>query len=290
MAKVSMKKANNLKAELNELADNLVTDPDELDKFVEHWTQGFHNYSLNNMLLAYKQKPDFKFLAGYKAWKQRGRQVAKGEHSIRILAPCTHKVEDEETGDDKYVVTGFRSVPVFDVSQTGVPVEGKDPETGETVKKLDMSFDDIELGAPDMVKGASKYNFSELCSVAPVPVEVAEDPTSPLSNGSTDGRWITITPKSREEPMIATLFHETAHILLGHTGAGAVADNCSQSAREIEADAVSYVVCKSLGIENDKARYYISNWGGNKEELTGRGPKILSVASRMVKKVEELGE
>lgn len=49
---------------------------------------------------------------------QFGRQVRKGEKAIRIFAPYTYKVQDvdNEKGDETRI--GFRSISVFDISQT----------------------------------------------------------------------------------------------------------------------------------------------------------------------------
>ena len=39
----------------------------------------FRSYSLNNIMLLYSQRPDATDVAGFKAWKKRGRHVKKGE-------------------------------------------------------------------------------------------------------------------------------------------------------------------------------------------------------------------
>src|SRR5229473_6579884 len=77
----------------------------------------FHDYSFGNICLIVSQRPDATQVAGYKAWQKLGRQVRKGEHGIRILAPCRVKVaETDGTGGerDAYRVVGFRAVAVFD--------------------------------------------------------------------------------------------------------------------------------------------------------------------------------
>ena len=54
----------------------------------------FHDYSFGNVCLIVSQRPDATQVAGYKAWQKLGRQVRKGEHGIRILAPCRVKVAE----------------------------------------------------------------------------------------------------------------------------------------------------------------------------------------------------
>ena len=100
----------------------------------------FHDYSFSNICLIVSQRPDATQVAGYKAWQSLGRQVRKGEHGIRILAPCRVRAgETDAMGDgrDGYRVVGFRSVAVFDVAQTDGallatldyrPLEGDVPE------------------------------------------------------------------------------------------------------------------------------------------------------------------
>lgn len=55
-----------LNEKLEEIADEVVTSPDLLLEFVNKWENGFHRYSISNIILAGSQKPDFTLLAGYK--------------------------------------------------------------------------------------------------------------------------------------------------------------------------------------------------------------------------------
>src|SRR6266849_6546178 len=60
----------------------------------------FHDYSFSNVCLIVSQRPDASRVAGYKTWQRLGRQVRKGEHGIRILAPCRIKTdESKETSE-----------------------------------------------------------------------------------------------------------------------------------------------------------------------------------------------
>lgn len=51
----------------------------------------YNNYSLNNAMLTYLQKPDASYVCGYEAWKSYGRQVKQGAVGIKILAPAFAK-------------------------------------------------------------------------------------------------------------------------------------------------------------------------------------------------------
>ena len=74
----------------------------------------FHDYSFANVCLIVSQRPDATRVAGYKTWQKLGRQVRKGEHGIRILAPCRVKVAEWEGSETErgsaFRVVGFRCV------------------------------------------------------------------------------------------------------------------------------------------------------------------------------------
>src|SRR5438552_13210709 len=73
----------------------------------------FHEYSFANVCLIVSQRPDASRVAGYKTWQRLGRQVRKGEHGIRILAPCRIKTDpSKESGEtpNAYRLVGFRAV------------------------------------------------------------------------------------------------------------------------------------------------------------------------------------
>ena len=114
---------------LEEIHDQLVAAVEGLVSS-EQWTAmlevsaRFHNYSFNNQLLICLQCPEATRVCGYRAWQRLGRQVRKGERGIEILAPCRKRVspieaEREQNGVEPIeILTGFRVVHVFDISQT----------------------------------------------------------------------------------------------------------------------------------------------------------------------------
>ena len=86
----------------------------------------FRRYSFSNMMLIAMQCPHATHVAGFRTWQQLGRQVRKGEKSIKILGYSTKKVTttDPATGEEvEDRITRFPVLSVFDVSQTdGEPV------------------------------------------------------------------------------------------------------------------------------------------------------------------------
>ena len=91
----------------------------------------FHNYSFNNELMIFLQRPDATHVAGFNRWKSLNRFVKKGEKGIAIFAPCKYRQKDEASEESHFatpsdlgsssdsdkgmhVIRGFRVVHVFD--------------------------------------------------------------------------------------------------------------------------------------------------------------------------------
>jgi len=259
---------------LDELADNICQDPDELEMFVKQWKNGFHSYSLNNTLLIWVQKPEAienPLVAGYEHWKSLGRQVKKGERSIRILAPYRKRIEDEN-GDESFIIKGFFPVSIFHVSQT---------------QTIDESEEDLldTIGCPDLISG--DVDFETIVKACPYPINIKD--SLGFSNGNTDGKTINIANKSNNAAMASTALHEWAHIALGHCQENSILfETEDKSANETAAETANFIVCSALGIDNQKSRLYIGNWGGNKEELESEGKKIASVAEKIIRAISSV--
>ena len=159
----------------------------------------FHNYSFGNILEIARQKPDATRVAGLYAWNQLGRRVMKGQKGIRILAPIIgfrRKKDDEANKDvrtqNQTVLVGFRSVYVFDVSQT----EGLElPElssrvSGDVGERMERLLDFI--AAQDIL-----LEYKE--SIAP-------------ALGISYGGKIVLLPGQTPAEEFSTLVHEVAHL------------------------------------------------------------------------------
>lgn len=74
----------------------------------------FKKYSDDNQLLLYLQGgPDLGQVSTYRGWLKQGRQVTKGQHGLKILAPRMVVKEDGTKAID-----GLRLVTLFSVDQT----------------------------------------------------------------------------------------------------------------------------------------------------------------------------
>jgi antirestriction protein ArdC len=213
----------------------------------------FHNYSFGNILEIARQKPDATRVAGFYAWNQLGRRVKKGEHGIRILAPMigVRRKKDEEAEKDirtqnQAVLVGFRAAYVFDVSQTeGNPL----PEFSERVSGNAGEYRDRLV---DFVIGQGiELEFKE--SIAP-------------ALGMSYGGKIALLPGQSSAEEFSTLVHELAHEML-HRAERRTAT--TKTVRETEAEAVAFVVGKTIGLQTNRASAdYIHLYHGNAALLT----------------------
>lgn len=269
-----------------ELVDTILTNPDELEKIINIQLasrQGFHQYSLNNIVLANWQLKSrtgetCELLAPYNKWKEikledgtkLHRNVKKGEKALRILAPYTSKftVVNEESGEEEErTVLRFKSIPVFDLSQT----EGDDFEVDFTKSKYEYTLDEI------ISRGNVKVNLSN----------------KELTRGYTNGEQIWISNNISTNRQICTYFHELAHYLLHFNEEG---ERVTRNTAELEAEAIAFLCSCFIGIKNEESPAYILNWTKNyndlerTELLKGKGSNVLKTAVQIIEdlKLNEL--
>lgn len=273
-----MAKRNEAAEHAAELIEQGVSEVFTSGKMAEYLTvmSRFHNYSARNCLLIMMQMPEATHVAGYRDWQNKfHRQVRKGEKSIRILAPISHKRTIRETNKDtgetkerEAVWYSYRAVPVFDVSQT----EG----------------DELPTLATDLLGDVD--GFSRLCdkvaACAELPVEWDVDITDPDCHGFcsyAEGR-IAIRGGMSEVQTFKTLVHETAHSILH--GNGCEQEEASRKRREVQAEGVAFVVCKALGIDSDDYSFgYLAAWGGDTKEVLAELEVIRKTANAILDKV-----
>lgn len=76
---------------------------------------------------------------GFQQWKEVGRNVKKGEKAFQILGPITKKWRNEETGEERVIVIGYKCLPVFGLEQTeGCPLPTGDPDIDKWVESLPL--------------------------------------------------------------------------------------------------------------------------------------------------------
>lgn len=225
------------------------------------------------------QRPDATLVAGFHRWKELHRWVKKGEVGIGILAPLVARKKDKSEsnadGDghkdrDRPALVGFRMVTVFDVSQT----EGKELPEFATMN-----------GDP----GEKLSRIEELVRSKGIELYYDDDLGGAL--GKSEGGKITILSSLTKAQAFATLVHELAHELLHR---GDRRKDTTKVVRETEAEAVAYVVCRSVGLEcSTQSSDYIQLYNGDNKVLVESLDHIQKVASSIIEELSidcEVGE
>lgn len=218
----------------------------------------FHRYSLANVLLIAMQFPRATHVAGYRTWQGLGRQVRRGERGIRILAPIIRRIRKDAPEADEAVVA-FRTVSVFDVSQT----------SGEPLPQ----FASVR-GDP----GVYICRLTEFIHARGIALRHS-DVIGPADGCSSGGR---ITLRAGLEPAteFSVLAHELAHEML-HQDDEPIA--AGRKARETEAEAVAFVVCQAIGLETGTASSdYIQLYQGGKDTLLASLGRIQQTAAEII--------
>lgn len=256
-------KANILRKKQKELIDEFVLDTETIENIMSKYFMKrgiFHNYSINNLILAHFQllnrghEEGIELLAPYKRWGKVNRNVKKGEKALYILAPIFKEIKDEndEVIDKKL---WFKKVPVFDLSQTeGEPFE------------------------PNYVINNSNLSFKEISGRLNIPIKESD---KMITRGYTDGKTIWISKHTSEGKQLCTLFHELAHYYL-HFNKNR--EELDTPTKELEAESVSFMVASALGITNTESGAYITNWAGENspELIKGKGDKLIKTASKIL--------
>ena len=220
----------------------------------------FHRYSLHNVFLIVAQRPTATRVAGFHTWRTVGRFVRKGETGIAILAPIVARHRDDTKADESRTVVGFRTAYVFDVEQTeGAPLPQASEaqgDPGEAIARLRSAI--VSQG---------------------IALEYADDLGGALGL-SCGGRIRMLTGLSAASEF-AVLTHEYAHEML-HRGDRPE----SRNTRELEAEAVAFVVGQAVGLEVAAAsRDYIHLYRGDSNALTASLERIQRTASSILQSI-----
>jgi len=226
----------------------------------------FHRYSLRNQLLIALQFPEATFVTGFRRWLELGYAVRKGEHGIRIAAPCPPSKEKickwkaEGANPDDKPRTFFRHVSVFDRSQVdplpefpGGPVDldplASQPTSGDSLAHL--------LGPLKLLAGSIGYAFR---------VEAVKGRAE--GQCDRDQKWIAVEEVGEDfspNAQIAVGVHELAHALV-------VVDRQEGDPKlrygqeEVVVECVAYTVCATLGLDTSSSSIpYMTGWSKGDE-------------------------
>jgi hypothetical protein len=256
-------KLQNLKASIDERIKRLaeMTDEARISNEMQTWLATmakFHSYSQNNLWLIAIQRPDATQVAGYTKWQEFGRHVKKGESGIAILAPVIYR-QDPDDPESPTVLKGFRVVYVFDVNQT----EG-DPLPEAPNWKSPARIASLQDALIDFAKAQG--------------IEVEETDLSGETQGVSAGGTIILDQVSGTK----TLVHEIAHELL-HRDAGL---SLRRAIKELEAEAVAYVVAAHFEIPDLASPNYLALWEADSEKIMERMERIRQASAQIINAIE----
>jgi antirestriction protein ArdC len=212
----------------------------------------FHGYSLGNVILAMFQCAARGIpmgpIACFNRWKELGRHVTKGQKAIELCLPVQRKrtIEGTDaagnpTSEDVTFTKFIYRRNWFVLAQT----EGQDytspPPPGWDKARALSALDVTEI--PFDHYNGNVQGFARLRSVAVSPIAA-----HPLK----------------------TLFHEIAHVVIGHTAESEMHDDerTPRSIRELEAEATAMLCCAALGLPGiEDSRAYVQHWYGTGEPV-----------------------
>lgn len=225
----------------------------------------FHRYSLGNQMLIALQRPDATHVAGFQTWKRLGRWVKAGEHGIPIVAPIVRKKQrDDKSGDaEPRAVVAFKGAYVFDITQTdGAPLPEFAQVKGDPAEQLSR--------------------LQEFVRAQGITLTFADNLHGALGQ-SAGGRIIILSGMTPAETY-AALAHELGHEILHRDAAADV----PRRVRELEAEAVAYVVCQAAGLDSRSASSdYVLLHQGDRQLLMASLECIRQTATTIINGLEE---
>jgi antirestriction protein ArdC len=235
----------------------------------------FHGYSASNCVLlalqCHQRGIEPRHVAGFRAWLELGRSVAKGQQALWVIAPMSvrKRGDDGEPSDEKRLF--FRSVAVFELSQTealpGVEPAPLEPPSapigGDSHAHL---LDPLALLAGDL---GYSLTFAELDGER---------------GGFCDYRAKRIVIEQRQAPnaKVRVAVHELAHAM------GVSSQRFGREQAEVIAECAAIVCCSGLGLATDEASIpYLAGWGedGALEAVTHAAELIDEIAGRIERAV-----
>jgi antirestriction protein ArdC len=262
-------------AELTAAVEAIATS-DDWRAFLD-FARRLHSYSAQNKMWLYQQSmmrgwDDLGHVAGFRTWLSLGRYVRKGEVSLKVLAPCTIKVRDEETGQDSWRLRGFKVESVFAACQTDGEGEIPQPVRPQLLSGLGP------VGAWAAV--------AELVAAQGYRIErAALYPANGMTSFAT--KVVTVSDRLEGAAALKTLVHELAHTMLHQP---TQVDYHGNRARcEVEAETVAYLLCSELGLASDSYSFpYVATWsGGDMRIVTASADKALTCAGEIIAALDQ---
>jgi len=182
---------------------------------------------------------------------------------IAILAPmAVNKRDEKDFENEPRVITLFKVVYVFDVSQT----------EGDPLPDLIHATGDVSALYPALMQAVQKEGIT---------LEVQDDvPGLFGALGASYGGRIVLRADLAPADAFRTLVHEYAHELLHWRAAKE-----DRTIRETEADATAFIVCRRFNVECDTADYLLLH-DSTTQVLLERLETVRRTAARIIEGLE----
>ncbi len=264
----------NMKSTLQSVMDSYERNPELIAEMLE-FKNRFYNYSINNTQLIYEQNPAATYVGSYQKWNEQGYHVRKGQKGIKIFVPIKTQLfqigeqngkkqfkkvsdatpeEQEQINSGRlkpFLTTRFTVGNVFDISQTDCPPE-------DYPKLFHMGY--------------SSEQHAKLYDVVKAYAESKEHPVleKDLQSIALRGQFfpltggIEISDKLNDTEKLSTLTHELGHALLH-----GVDENKPASVVELEADCISIMLQKELGIDltDSRKNHFVQHFNKCKDNI-----------------------
>lgn len=243
----------------------------------------FHQYSQRNVELIFSQNPQATQLAGFKKWATNfDRHVKKGSKAIRVCAPMVKKLTQAEKErlktDDDRIVTGYRFIPVFDISQT-------------TGKPMLSARDFVQDKLTEHENVTALYEALKDNLIKKTSLKITE---RPLVEGEMKGYFnpktneIVINQSEQDSAFkLKTLYHEYAHSQLH--GLNAEFQHRVREYQETQAEAVAYVAMQNIGIDTGSYSLgYVATWAQDQKMIHEALGEVHQVSNKVIELTDKI--
>jgi hypothetical protein len=250
---------------------NALADPKEYKKLLLYSSK-LSDYSFRNQMLLYLQMtPEQKSLPlvnSFSEWKKQNVSINKGSRAMAIVAPRTFKAFEragriisvlKATNDEKTLIAngtiptivkkGFSySFSVFHVQNTNANID-------DMIKR-----EDIKSTLTDEQKEKIFNHLKNIIEAKGTPI--VEKDLLLLASGTAQIKAehkITLNTRNTLEENITTLLHEFVHDALHFDKKITSIEDV-----EIQAESISYMISRNLGLKNESSFEYLANWSSEK--------------------------